>query len=325
MQAALYDRYGSADVAHVRDIARPRVRGGEVLVRIEAAALNPKDVVIRSGRFRVVSGGKFPKHLGFDLVGRVVELGWRVPTAFAGARVFGFYTGTRALRGSIAEFAAISAHHICAIPNDLDAAAAAATPLAGSTALQALRDDARLQPGQRVLIVGASGGVGTFAVQIAKLLGAHVTASASARNAELLRSLGADEVLDRASAAPLGSGPYDAVLDCFGKLRAKHLRSVLARSGRFVTLVPKLEIVRDVALGTLRSPATVLTSVTPRTSDLCLLAGWIADGRLKPVIDRVYPLTDLHDAMRHLESRRARGKIDISLGAISTSKAVARS
>src|SRR5262245_27785731 len=131
MQAALYDQYGSADVAQLRDIARPRVRGTEVLVRVEAAALNPKDVVIRSGRFRVVSGAKFPKHLGFDLAGRVVELGWRVPTSFAGARVFGFYPGTRALRGTIAEFAAISIHQIGVIPKDIDAAAAAATPLAG--------------------------------------------------------------------------------------------------------------------------------------------------------------------------------------------------
>jgi NADPH:quinone reductase-like Zn-dependent oxidoreductase len=313
MQAALYDRDGAADVVSFRETATPRPRGGEVLIRVEAAALNPKDVVIRSGRFRAVSGTKFPKFIGCDLVGRVVGLGWRVPTAFAGARVFGFYDGTRALRGSVAEFAAIAAGKVAILPAEIDSAAAAATPLAGSTALQALRDDARLETGQRVLIVGASGGVGTFAVQIAKLLGAHVAASASAGNAELVRSLGADEVLDHASDNPLGRGPYDAVLDCFGRLRAKQVAPLLTRRGRFVTLVPKPEIFRDVAFGRLLFPRTILTSVKPRMRDLAVLANWLREGRIKPVIDHVYPREALHEAMLRLETRHARGKIVITL------------
>jgi NADPH:quinone reductase-like Zn-dependent oxidoreductase len=313
MQAALYDRYGPADVVSFREVVTPRPRGGEVLVRVEAAALNPRDVVIRSGRFRAVSGATFPKQLGCDLVGRVVGLGWRVPTAFAGARVFGFYDGTRGLRGSVAEFAAISTDQIAILPREIDSGSAAATPLAGSTALQALRDDARLEAGQRVLIVGASGGVGTFAVQIAKLLGARVAASASAGNAELVRSLGADEVLDHASDEPLGRGPYDAVLDCFGRLRAKHVAPVLARRGRFVTLVPKRGIFRDIAVGRLLFPRTILASVKPRTRDLAVLANWLREGRIKPVIDHVYAREALHDAMLRLETRHARGKIVVSL------------
>ena len=316
MQAALYERYGSADVVQLREVDSPRPRGGELLVSVQAAALNPKDVVIRSGRFRAVSGTRFPKFIGCDLVGRVVGVGWRAPTAFAGARVFGFYTGTRALRGSVADLAAIATDQVCVIPRVLDPIAAAATPLAGSTALQALRDDARLQAGQHVLIVGASGGVGTFAVQIAKLLGARVTASASAANAELVRSLGADEVLDHGSDAPLGHGPYDAVLDCYGRLRARHAGSVLARHGRFVTLVPSRGIFRDIALARLHLPRTVptvLTSVEPRARDLAQLAGWLGTGKLKPVIDSIYPRAQLHEAMLRLETRHARGKIIVSL------------
>jgi NADPH:quinone reductase-like Zn-dependent oxidoreductase len=313
MQAAVYDRYGAAEVVSLRDVAVPRLRGGEVLVRVEAAALNPKDVVIRMGKFRAMSGNKFPKRIGFDLVGRVMDLGWRVPTAFAGARVFGFYSGYRMQHGSIAELAAIPADHIAVIPREIDAALAAATPLAGSTALQALRDDARLESGQRILIVGASGGVGTFAIQIAKLLGAEVAASAGAHNAELVRSLGADEVFDYASSNSLGTGPYHAVLDCFGRLRAKDVARVLAPHGRFVSLVPVRGVFRDVVMGRLLFPRTVLTSVKPQTSDLAQLGGWLGSGRLRPVIDQVYAPAELQAAMQRLETRHARGKIVIKL------------
>lgn len=313
MQAARYDRYGKAEVVSFREVPAPRPRSGEVLVRVEAAALNPKDVIIRSGKFRLLSGRSFPKGLGSDVVGRVVDLGWRVPTAFAALRVFGFYSEYRALRGSVAELVAIPAQHIAVVPREIAAPLAAATPLAGSTALQALRDDARLQAGQRVLIVGASGGVGTFAVQIAKLMGLHVAASASAANADLVAALGADEVLDYASPNPFGQGPYDAVLDCFGRLRAKRIAPKLNPNGRFVSLVPSRAIFRDVALGRLCFPSTTLTSVKARTSDLSQLGAWLASGVLKPVIDHVYARGELHDAMRRLETRHARGKIVIDL------------
>ena len=142
MQAAIYDRYGPAEVVTFREVPTPRLRGDEVLVRIEAASLNPKDVVIRSGKFRALSGTAFPKHLGFDLVGRVLDLGWRVPTAFAGARVFGFYSGYRAQRGSVAELAAIPAAHVSVIPREVSAAHAAATPLAGRPS----RNEAKVLP-----------------------------------------------------------------------------------------------------------------------------------------------------------------------------------
>lgn len=314
MQAAAYDRYGPAEVVSFREVPTPRLRGDEVLVRVEAAALNPKDVVIRGGKFRVLSGRTFPKRIGFDLAGRVMDLGWRVPTAFAGTRVFGFYDGYKMQHGSIAELAAIPADQVAVISRELAAPLAAATPLAGSTALQALRDDAQLQAGQRILIVGASGGVGTFAVQIAKLLGAHVAASVSARNADLARSLGADDVFDYASADPLGLGPYDAVLDCFGRLRAKHVAPVLTPHGRFIALVPSRRIFRDIVAGRVMSPRTTLTSVKARTSDLSQLGGWLATGRLRPVIDHVYARAELQDAMLRLETRHARGKVIIQLG-----------
>jgi len=314
MKAAIYDHYGPAEVVTWREQAVPRPRSHEVLVRVEAAALNPKDVVLRGGKFRALSGASFPKQLGLDLAGRVIELGWRVPTAFAAARVFGFFSGYRALRGSLSELAAIPADQVAPIPSQIDVVQAAAIPLAGSTALQALRDDARLRDGERVLIVGASGGVGTLAVQIAKIMGAHVVASVSARNFELVRALGADELVDHAAEDALARGPFDVVLDCYGKLRAKRVAPALGPQGRFVSLVPSRGIVSDVLLGHLRFPPTRLTHVSPRSADLAQLATWLAAGRLKPVVDEVYPPERLHEAMRHLETHHARGKIVVRVG-----------
>ena len=313
MKAAIYDQYGPAEVVSWRELAAPRPRGDELLVRVEAAALNPKDVVVRGGKFRALSGASFPKQLGLDLAGRVVDLGWRVPTAFAAARVFGFFSGLRALRGSLSELTTIRADHVAPIPNQIDVVQAAAVPLAGSTALQALRDDAKLREGERVLIVGASGGVGTLAVQIAKIMGARVVASTSARNFELVRSLGADELVDHAAEDALARGPFDVVLDCFGKLRARRVASALRPHGRFVTLVPSRGIFSDVLLGRVRFPPTRLTSVEPRSADLAQLASWLAAGRLTPVIDHVYSPDQLHEAMRHLETRHARGKIVVRM------------
>jgi NADPH:quinone reductase-like Zn-dependent oxidoreductase len=313
MKAAIYDHYGPAEVVSWRELAAPRPRSNEVLVRVEAAALNPKDVVLRGGKFRALSGAGFPKQLGLDLAGRVIDLGWRVPTAFAAARVFGFFSGYRARRGSLSELTTISADQVAPIPNQIDVVKAAAIPLAGSTALQALRDDARLREGERLLIVGASGGVGTLAVQVAKIMGAHVVAAVSARNFELVRSLGADELVDHAAEDALGRGPFDVVLDCYGKLRARRVAPALRPQGRFVSLVPSRGIVSDVLLGRVRFPPTHLTSVRPRSADLAQLATWLAAGQLTPVIDEVYAPDRLHEAMRHLETRHARGKIVVRL------------
>jgi NADPH:quinone reductase-like Zn-dependent oxidoreductase len=309
----VYRRYGGPEVVQWEEWPRPNPGRGEVLVRVQAAALNPKDVLLRKGKFAALSGRRFPKQLGHDLVGRVEALGRGAPASLQGARVFGFYGGFRALRGSIADYAVIRADHVAPVAERVDAAHAAAAPLAGSTALQALRDDGQLAPGERVLIVGASGGVGTFAVQIAKLLGAHVSASASARNRELLRGLGADDVLDYASERPFGDGNFDLVLDCFGTLRADHVRPLLRAEGRFVSLVPSPGIVRDVAWGAVVSPRTRLTVVKPRTRDLAQLADWLEQKRLRSVVEMVYAPSELHEAMRHLETRHARGKLVIRM------------
>lgn len=313
MRVAVYRRYGGPDVVQWEEWPKPSPGSGELLVRVQAAALNPKDVLLRKGKFAALSGRRFPKQLGLDLVGHVEALGRGAPGSLQGARVFGFYGGFRALQGSMADYAVIRAGHVAPIAESVDTAHAAAAPLSGSTALQALRDDGRLEPGQRVLIVGASGGVGTFAVQVAKLLGAHVSASTSARNQDLVRGLGADEVLDYASERPLGAGDYDLVLDCFGKLRAAQVREVLRAGGRFVSLVPSPGIAWDVAQGAVLGPRTRLTVVKPRARDLAQLAQWLEQKRLRSVVEMVYAPSELHEAMRHLETRHARGKLVVRM------------
>ncbi|MFT3927059.1 MAG: NAD(P)-dependent alcohol dehydrogenase [Myxococcales bacterium] len=313
MKAVVYRKYGPADVAHWEDIEEPRCGPAEMLVAVEAAALNPKDVLVRKGKYALLSGKQFPKRLGLDFAGRVTAVGPGVPNERLGKRVFGFFGGFRALRGSLVDRVVVTQGEVAVVADRVSAEDAAATGLAGSTALQALRDDGKLQRGERVLVIGASGGVGSFAVQLAKKLGATVAASASVRNRELLVSLGADQVLDYASQRALGDGPYDLVLDCFGKARADALRPVLAPGGRFVSLVPSAGIVGDIARGVVSGPRTRLTAVRSRQRDLALLASWLDDGSLRPSIERVYARDELIEAMQHLETRRARGKLVVRM------------
>jgi NADPH:quinone reductase-like Zn-dependent oxidoreductase len=223
MRALTYDRYGPSDVLVVREVATPRPGPGEMLVRVRAAALNPKDIFIRKGRFRLLSGGQSPKIVGLDFAGEVVEMGRGSRAHAPGDRVFGFLNHWSAIRGTVAEYVAAPGRQLAAMPRSNSFEEAAATPLAGSTALQALRDLARVRPGDRVCIHGASGGVGTFAIQIAKILGAHVTTTSGAASRKHCLDLGADEALDYAGTWRF-EGPPGARL---GR-RLRHHRPVAA-------------------------------------------------------------------------------------------------
>jgi NADPH:quinone reductase-like Zn-dependent oxidoreductase len=314
MKALTYDGYGSSNVLAVREITAPRPQRGEVLVHVRAAALNPKDVFIRRGRFRLVSGSRFPKIVGLDFAGEIVERGRGPPRGSEERQVFGFFDHWSALRGTVAEYVTAPAHQLAAIPRGCSFEEAAAVPLAGSTALQALRDVAHVRAGDRVYIHGASGGVGTFAIQIAKALGAHVTTTSSAPSRELCSALGADDALDYAA---IGGLPRDrdfrVVLDVFGNLSLSRVRSSLAADGVYVTTVPSLRIFRDSAMTIVGSPRARLVMVRPRAADLESLARLVEDGRLRPHIDRVFPLASAVDAVRHLETWHAHGKVVVRI------------
>lgn len=315
MRALVYDRYGSVDVLELREVPRPEPRPGEVLVRVHAAALNPKDSFVRKGRFRALSGRRFPKYVGCDFAGEVAAVGRGVTHVAAGARVFGMLDEYAYRRGTVAEYAVARAREVAAMPSSLSFGEAAALPLVSLTALQALLNIARLGRGDRLCIHGASGGVGTAAIQIAKALGAHVTTTSSAANVGFCRELGADEALDYAADAPFsGARRFRVVLDAFGNQSLARVRRALDRGGVYVTTVPSARIVRDAARTLFGHPRARLVVVRPRREDLETVSRLVAEGRLHPVIDRTVALEDAISGIRHLETKRTRGKIVVMIG-----------
>jgi NADPH:quinone reductase-like Zn-dependent oxidoreductase len=304
-----YERFGDESVLAVQERPTPSAGPGELLVRVRAAALNPKDVFTRSGRLRTFSGTRFPKRVGYDWAGEVVALGPGVSGFAPGEAVYGMIQQWAG--GAVAEYAAVRVEELARKPARLTFEEAAAIPLAALTALQALRDDAHLVPGQRVLINGASGGVGSFAVQIARILGARVVAVASGRNRELLQRLGAHEVLDYTVQPPTDVQPrVDVFFDVFGNQPFARARAALTPTGTWVSTV----IRAHVALAHLRtlfftSRKARLVLVRSRRADLELLARWADEGALQPVLEAVLPMESIAEAQRQLSTKRTRGKL----------------
>ncbi len=314
VRAVAFARYGSADVLELRELAPPTAAAGEVLVRVAAAAANPGDVLFRSGRLRLVVRPALPAVPGYDLAGVVEALGAGVTGLRVGDAVHGMLSTSRP--GAAAELVSVPADALAPVPPGTTLVEAAALPLAGLTALQGLRDRGRLAPGQRVLVVGASGGVGSLAVQVARVMGAHVTGVTSGRNAELVRALGADAVLDHTrtdpTAAPAGGRGvgYDVVLDAVADRPPWRWRRVLRPGGRVVSLNPVYGNPVSAALvrAATRTRVTGLL-VRPSGTDLAQLDAWVAAGLVRPVVDSVLPLARAAEAHRRLETRRTRGKI----------------
>lgn len=313
MRAAVFDRYGPVEVLDVREIPLPRP--SDVLVRVCAAGVNPKDSFVRKGRFRRLSGTRFPQQSGYDFAGVVVESA--VSSLQPGSPVFGMVNGWHGR--TMAEYLACRRDELTIAPTTLALAQAAALPVAALTALQALRDHIRLKVGQRVLINGASGGVGSFALQIAKARGAAVTAVASAASANRCRALGADEVLNYAqsklSDAARFEGLFDGVFDVFGNLSARRAQALLAPRGHFVTTVPSVAN----AIAALRSllpwqrRRSSIVNVRSNAADLSLLADMVDRGALRVDIEASYGLEQVRDAHRHIEGKHTQGKVLVEI------------
>jgi NADPH:quinone reductase-like Zn-dependent oxidoreductase len=312
MRAIVYERYGPPEVLEVRDLPSPIPAAGEVLVSVRAAALNPKDSLIRKGKFRRVTGSRFPRGLGYDVSGVVRAVGSAVKRLKVGDEVFGMKNGWAG--GTVAQEVCLLESELALNPGGLSFEDAAAIPLAGLTALQALRDEGRLQPGQRVLIHGGSGGVGVFAIQVARALGAHVTTTSSARNLELCRSLGAQDAWDYTQHTGLAGGSrWDVFFDVFGNRSFGEVRGALGRKGTYVSTIPGPQLVVLHFATRFLSRRARLVVVKSNTRDLEQLAQWVEAGTLRAVIDRVVPLTEAAAAQGHVETRRARGKVVVSL------------
>ena len=322
MKAIVQRRFGSPDVLALEEIDRPVVDETQLLIRIHAASLNAYDWHMLRGKpylVRAMAGARRPKRLvpGVDIAGRVEAVGTGVTRFKPGDEVFG------PSNGAFAEYAAAAEKNYALKPPNVTFEQAAAVPMAGTTALQALRDAGEIEPGQQVLIIGASGGVGTFAVQLAKALGAVVTGVCSTGNVEQARSIGADHVIDYTREDFSRSGlRYDLIAYLAGNRSLSACRRVLNAHGRLVVvggdlggdwIGPLIGMAKPRLASLFRTQKMVSMLAKYRPEDLSFIADLIAAGRVDPVIDRRYSLAEVPDALRYIGEGHARGKIIITM------------
>lgn len=311
MRAIVIDKYGGPEVLREATVPRPVPKRNQVLVRTRFIGVNPKDVVVRKGKFQIATGKRFPLIVGHDIAGEVIEAGVDADLS-AGDNVYGMINDFAGR--AYAEYAAVDVNQLGRAPSTVDLRIAAAVPLAAQTALQALRDDGRVKPGHDVLINGASGGVGVFAVQIAKILGANVTAVCSHRNTDLVTDLGADQIIDYNQTELIGLGErFDTVFDVFGNYGFDKLKHILKPRGTYIQTIPSSRIFKDVARTFVRGQRAKLVLVKSRRSQLDWLRQQIDGGNLRVVVDRSFPLADVAEAHRYMETKRARGKVVLAV------------
>lgn len=322
MQAIVQEKYGSPDVLQLKEVAKPTPKDNEVLVKIHATATNPFDWhMMRAAPFfvRFSMGLLKPKFsiLGIDIAGTVEAVGQEITQFKPGDAVFGGIAP-----GGFAEYAVTTAANLALKPANVSFAEAAATPCVGYTAIQGMRDFGKLQAGQQVLINGASGGIGTFAVQYAKSVGAEVTGVCSTRNLDLVRSIGADHVVDYTQEDFTRTGQqYDLLFDTVANRSAADYRRALKPAG--ICSIAGFTAIRHMVIQVIflggrmsrRSDQTIGSMGTARfnQADLLVIQDLLATGKVKPVIDRCYPLSETADAIRYLETKRARGKVIVQI------------
>ena len=320
MQAIVQQRYGSAEALHLERVPVPHPTDDQVLVRVRAAALSRGTWHLMSGQpyaMRLVLGLRGPKQpvIGQDLAGTVAAMGPGVTELSVGDEVYGVGTG------AFAEYSLAAQGHLARRPGNITVAQAASVPVSACTALQGLRDVGHVSPGQHVLVIGASGGVGTFAVQLARAFGAEVTGVCSTAKADLVRSIGADHVIDYTTTDFAGTGHrYDLILDIGGDAPLARLRTALTPRGTLVIVGGEagrwLGLRRQllaVALSPLVHQRLAMFVATQPATDLATLTDLIESGAVTPTIDRTFALRQTPEAMRYLESGQARGKITISI------------
>lgn len=312
MRAVQFDRYGGPDVLAIRTVPVPGPGRDEVLVRVHASGLNPKDAMVRQGKLRLLSGRSFPRGTGYDFSGEVAARGTRVTDLTHGDRVWGFLDGF--LGGAAAEYLVAPRHWLARIPERIGWIEGAALPLVGTTALQGLRDVARLESGERVLIKGASGGVGSATIQIAKAMGAHVTALASGEGLDHCRGLGADAVVDYRRTAPEALDQrFEVFMDCVGQSPYRAYRKLFTRRGRWVTIAPQpmvyvLTPISRMLGPVIGGPRLGYVAVKPRRADLEEIGRLVERGVLRMPVTATYLLEEIRQAHDIVARRHGRGK-----------------
>jgi NADPH:quinone reductase-like Zn-dependent oxidoreductase len=332
MRAYVLERYGGPEGVRLADVPAPAPGPRDILVAVRAAGLNPVDFKFRQGKLRAILRPKLPFVLGNELAGEVIAVGGDVKRFQLGDRVFARVAKDRA--GAFAEQACVEEVHAAHMPRNLDFADAAAVPLAGLTALQALRDELVVTPGEKVFISGGAGGVGSFAIQLAKWLGADVTTTASPRGEALVRALGCDQMIDYTSQDISGTAArFDAGFDLVGGNTLEQMFGIMKPGTKVVSVaaLPEPQTAKD--LGGSRALAAIFWIISygirsrarragvgyrylfmhPSGSDLAQLAELIEQGKLKVTVDKTYPFANIADALAYVESGRAKGKVVVTM------------
>ena len=310
MKAVVFRKNGSPDVLEINDVEKPIIKNDEVLVKVYAVSVNPVDVVIRKNRIMSFFVNRGSKITGSDLSGKIVSVGKTVVSMKNGDDVFGFKQG-----GTTAEYVAIPENKVAIKPINMTFEEAAAVPLAALTALQALRDKGNICSGQSVLVNGASGGVGTYAVQIAKSFGTDVTGVSSTKNLELIKSLGADKVIDYTKEDFTRTNQrYDIILDAVAKSSFSKCKKILNKGGIFIStrLSPLLliQVVSTVLFGSKKAKTMFVNS---NTKDLEIIGKLVKEGKVKSVVEQSYPMNKTSEAHLHIENGHTIGKVVITI------------
>jgi len=312
MKAAFYNKYGSPDVLEIGELEKPKIKEDEILVQAYASSVNPVDWKIRKGDMKIFTGKKFPKGVGADTVGKITEVGEKVTGFNIDDEVYGKLSGFKG--SAYAEFVVAKPEDLAPKPKNLGYNEAATVPLAALTAYQALVNQGGMTKNSKVLVNGCSGGVGHFAVQVAKELGADVTGVCSTKNTKLAKELGADKVIDYTKENIVKSkDKYDIIFDAVANQSYGKIKPILNKNGRYVTTLPSVGAILSPITGLLSSKKAKMINAKSNPQDLQRITKMIENGKVKPVIEKIYPLEDVREAHRHSETGRVVGKLALSI------------
>jgi NADPH:quinone reductase-like Zn-dependent oxidoreductase len=312
MNAIGYRRHGDVNVLEQFQAQKPTPKAGEVIVRVQAFGLNPLDYRLRMGELSAITRLKMPRFIASDFAGIVECIGEGVRSVVPDDAVFGMVS--QLLNGCAAEFIRVPEKQLAKMPSSLDFDFGAAVPLASLTAYQALTDIAQVKPGDKVLINGASGGVGTFATQFACCLGAEVTGVTSHRNTTMVSELGAHNIVDYTQRDFVEVGTlFDLIFDCYGNRTFEQVHTALNSTGRYISTIPALSRYRSVLFNPVRAKKSSVVVVRARGHQLARIASMIDAGEITPVVEKVYKPHEYVEAYTHLESKRAKGKITVKM------------
>ncbi len=313
MKQVQVHQFGGPEVLQILETEDPIPDIWDVVVQVKYASANPKDILLRKGKLKAYLSISFPLTMGQDFSGIITKVGKKVKEFKVGDRVFGMTN--RHNNGTWSELITATPNEIALMPESLSFAEAAAVPLTAQTALQALKDIAKVKRGQHVCINGASGGVGTFAMQIAKILGAEVTAISSGKNKQLCYDLGADHHIDyEGFSFEKWQANFDVFFDVFGNQNWREVKHLLLGDGWYISTVPNSKNIRDTMLSYMKLRKSRLVVVESHNEDLLILKEWIEQGKLQPVIEAEYPFYEAAKVHRRLETKRVVGKIVVKVG-----------